>query len=234
MSKCCKDETNMICWSNMPSFVLFCKKKWFMVLPMSSCVVQLICFVYFYMWKNYILIFFFDISPMGTPKLNLKPKQHNSKILHCLAGLHFFEVTICRYRVHTVKRYVFLLSSPPTQIHRNTFLELAFKSPSSLPSSANNAAGTSSNTWGDALLLLLALLDFIQLLYWRVIEPTTHLQVVGAFKMGREVEWVEDKMPVHRKVGLKQNAAPAMDVTGWWKRSWSLADASSLKQLGLF
>lgn len=102
-----------------------------MVLPVSSCVVQLICFVYFYMLKNYILIFFFNISPMGTPKLNLKPKQHNSKILHSLAGPHFFEVTICRYRVHTVKRYVFLLSSPPTQIHRNTFLELAFKSPSS-------------------------------------------------------------------------------------------------------
>lgn len=68
---------------------------------------------------------------MGTPKLTLKPKQHNSKILHCLAKLHFLNVTICRYRVHTVKRYVFLLSSPPTQIHRNTFLELAFKSPSS-------------------------------------------------------------------------------------------------------
>lgn len=83
-----------------------------MVLPVSSCVVQLICFVYFYIWKNYILIFFFDISSMGTAKLNLKPKQHNSKILHCLAGLHFFEVTICRYQVHTeALRLPFVLSS---------------------------------------------------------------------------------------------------------------------------
>lgn len=36
-------------------------------------------------------------------------------------------------------------------------------------------------------LLLLALLDVIQLLYWRVIEQTTHLQSVLVFQMERKV-----------------------------------------------
>lgn len=41
-------------------------------------------------------------------------------------------------------------------------------------------------------LLLPALLDFIQLLYWRVVEPTTHLQVVRVLQMERRVEWGQD------------------------------------------
>lgn len=86
----------------------------------------------------------------------------------------------------------------------------------SLPSPANNAAGTASNTWGDVLSLLPSPLGpYPAACTGRVIEPTTHLQVVGTFKTGREVERVEDKMPMQRKVGLQQNAAAAMDVTEW-------------------
>lgn len=70
---------------------------------------------------------------------NGDPKNPNNWNLYVVSPeLTFSDATICRYWVHTVKRYVFLLSSPPTQIHRNTFLELSFQKPfiSSLPSPA--------------------------------------------------------------------------------------------------
>lgn len=62
-------------------------------------------------------MFTFSITSLWLTK---KTKLQNPKIFIVLP---YFTLSVCRYWVHTVKCYVFHLSSPPTQIHRNTFLE---------------------------------------------------------------------------------------------------------------
>lgn len=140
--------------------------------------------------KTFFFFIFLQRFAKVSPNVTWKPKQYNSKTQTSLF------ITIGRNWVHAGKRSVFLLSSPPTLTHRNTFLETglpkAFSSPLYLLQQ-NNAAGASSNTYGDTLLLLPALLDSIQLLYWKS-DWTDHPPPSGwSFQTGREAEWVEDE-----------------------------------------